>query len=87
MEPTTEKKSNGALIGSIIVILLLIMGGVYVWMTKMESPEVMEEQNTTETNTGSDEGAAAIKAYDELNTLEQDLNSDTQVGVDVETIQ
>lgn len=86
MEPTMEKKSNGALIGSIIVVLVLIIGGIYVWMTKLDKPETVEEQNTT---ANSGEEAAAIKAYDELTILEQDMNNtnSTDTAVDVETIQ
>jgi len=31
MEPT--KKSNGALIGAVIVILILVLGGIYLWQS------------------------------------------------------
>lgn len=31
MEP--EKKSNGALIGLIVIIIILILGGIYIWQT------------------------------------------------------
>jgi hypothetical protein len=36
MEPTqTPAKSNGALIGLIIVIVILVIGGVYLWQKNM----------------------------------------------------
>jgi hypothetical protein len=35
MEP--EKKSNGALIGSVIIIIILIIGGIYVWQAKVKT--------------------------------------------------
>lgn len=42
MEPT--QKSNGALIGSIIIILILIIGGIYLYTTKVskapEAPQI-----------------------------------------------
>ncbi|KKR70090.1 MAG: hypothetical protein UU13_C0014G0016 [Candidatus Nomurabacteria bacterium GW2011_GWB1_40_7] len=75
MEP--EKKSNGALIGLIIIIIILIVGGIYVWQTnktKENPPQLLPETVTTGDS-------------DELNVLEQDLNAaDTNVGVDVNGI-
>jgi hypothetical protein len=86
MEPTIEKKSNGALIGSIIIVLILIIGGIYVWMNEVKQPTIPEQQNTVE---NSEEQAAAIKAYDELTILEQEINNtnNADTSVDVETIQ
>ncbi|MFZ3011646.1 MAG: hypothetical protein WA060_01450 [Minisyncoccia bacterium] len=73
MEP--EKKSNGALIGLIIIILLLVVGGIYVWQSNRdalqeESPVVTEEDST------------------ELETLEASLETtDTNIGVDVNEVE
>ncbi|MEK7588820.1 MAG: hypothetical protein AAB438_03310 [Patescibacteria group bacterium] len=88
MEPTMEKKSNGALIGSIIVILVLVLGGVYVWMSKTNEPATQEIQENNTNNQNTVEGAAAIQAYDELSNIEQDLNNTTveDITVDVETV-
>lgn len=63
MEP--EKKSNGALIGSIIIIIILIAGGIYVWKSKVEPlPE------------GTLQGEVVSPAdQDELNSLEVEVNS------------
>ena len=41
MEP--EKKSNGALIGLIIIIIILIVGGLYMWQ---KNKNVVNETNT-----------------------------------------
>jgi len=35
MEP--EKKSHGALIGSIIIIIILIIGGLYIWQSRVKT--------------------------------------------------
>jgi hypothetical protein len=68
MEPT--KKSNGALIGAIVIILILILGGWYVWQSKVETPATGDETLTEEN--------------DELNTLENDLNTaDTDIEANV----
>ena len=79
MEP--EKKSHGALIGSIVIIVILIIGGIYVWQTKVKEIKLKQQQAEMQ--------AAAINAanLNELNTLEQDLNSiDNELEVNVETI-
>jgi len=74
METETEKKSNGALIGSIIIVVILVIGGIYVWQSKVKTT-LEQKQQVTPADT------------EELNTLEQNLNSiDTNVDVDVNNI-
>ena len=80
MEPV-EKKSNGALIGSIIVIIILLVGGIYIWQTKIKNipiktQNVLPVSDTTTTDLNG------------LNSLDQDINTtDTSTGVDVNSIQ
>jgi hypothetical protein len=88
MEPM-ENKSNSALIGVVVVILVLVIGGWYVWKSQSETPSPYEV-NTTEQNTenSADQSSAVINAYAELDLLGQEFETtDTNVGVDVETIQ
>lgn len=33
----SQKKSNGALVGSIIIIIILILGGIYFWKNSLKS--------------------------------------------------
>jgi len=78
----SEKKSHGALIGSIIIIVILIIGGIYIWQTKIKEIKIEQQRQKMQ--------ADAINAanLNELKTLEQDLkNTDTNVGVDTEKIQ
>jgi hypothetical protein len=42
----TEKKSNGALFGSIVIIIILIIGGIYLFITKLE--EIKNNQNVNQ---------------------------------------
>jgi uncharacterized protein HemX len=80
MEPQ-EKKSHGALIGSIIIIIILIIGGVYVWQMKVKQMKL--EQKRIEMQ------AEAINAasVNELNTLEEDLNTTgTELDINVDEI-
>ena len=77
MEPE-EKKSNGPLIGSIIIVIILIVGGIYIWQSKVKSA-VETKKIQSETVTPMDAS--------ELNALEQDLDTtDTNVNVDVNSL-
>ena len=78
----TEKKSHGALIGSIIIIVILLIGGVYIWQSKMKNAIKEKTQQEQSAN------AEAAITDNELNTLEQDINSiDTAVDVDIDKVQ
>ncbi len=75
MEP--EKKSNGAMVGLVIIIIILILGGLYMW--KLDKDTV--ENLSTEPETVTTQDSA------ELNTLDADLEAtDTNTGVDVNTV-
>ncbi|OGI67200.1 hypothetical protein A3A05_00545 [Candidatus Nomurabacteria bacterium RIFCSPLOWO2_01_FULL_41_12] len=72
MEP--EKKSNGALVGLAIIIIILVVGGLYIWQSQ-EMPEAPIQENITTEDSS------------ELDTLEADLQmTDTQTGVDVDAV-
>jgi hypothetical protein len=43
MEP--EQKSNGALVGSIIIIIILIIGGIYMWQNRPEENTIPLDNN------------------------------------------
>lgn len=47
MEP--EQKSNGALVGLIIIIIILVLGGIYLWKsnTKEEVAPVVTDDTTS----------------------------------------
>jgi len=42
----TEKKSNGALFGSIVIVLIIVIGGVYLFITKLQ--EMKNNQNANQ---------------------------------------
>ena len=70
MEP--EKKGSGALVGAVIIILILLVGGIYVWKQRAETvPAVPTEK-------------IAPADIEELDSLEQDLNSlDAEIEANV----
>jgi hypothetical protein len=75
MEP--EKKSSGATVGLVVILLILIIGGIYIWQSKMK--EAVNDNN----------GADSVSAQDsaELDALESAVNSaDANAGADVEGV-
>ena len=78
MEP--EKKSNGALVGSIIIIILLVIGGLYLWQKtskeRMPGPNVPNQMKDLKDITGSDDSESKIEVelnQIDLETLDSDL--------------
>lgn len=72
MEP--EKKPNGAVIGLIIIVVILIMGGVYIWQSQVK--EVIDNKNVTPTPVSTSD-------TNDLDSLGKELES-TDVNVDVD---
>lgn len=75
MEP--EKKSNGAFIGLIIIIIILVIGGIYVWQQPSTtvapaSPVIENSEAVTEEDSS------------ELDSLQADVNS-ADIGGDLDT--
>ena len=63
MEP--EQKSNGALIGSVIIIIILIIGGIYLWRNTLKD-------DASSLPTIEDEGDTAAALEAELENLDLD---------------
>ena len=80
----TEKKSHGALIGSIIIIIILLVGGIYVWQSKVKTAKEQKEKNQQFVK-----NQETIKSdINNLNNIGQEINSaDPNVGVDETKIQ
>lgn len=69
MEP--EKKSSGAFIGLAIIIIILVVGGIYVWQLNKKTANTLPETVTTQDS-------------DALNTLEAGIQAaDTNINADV----
>ncbi|MFA6177797.1 MAG: hypothetical protein WC694_02810 [Candidatus Paceibacterota bacterium] len=67
----TEKKSNGMIIG-IVIIILIIIAGIFMWKSNKSSvtPETVTTQDSAD-----------------LNTLEADIQTtDVNTGVDVNSV-
>lgn len=70
MEP--QKKSNGTLVGSIIIIIILIIGGYFVWRANVK--KALDEKKIQSEDTDATQ----------LNTLENAINeTNVDVGANV----
>lgn len=58
-----EQKSNGALIGSFIIVIILIIGGLYFWQTTVKEKIAPVNSNTN------------INEPDSTVNIEKDLNN------------
>ncbi len=77
MEP--EQKSNGALVGLVVIIIILILGGFYIWSVNKdeETPTPLQQENQNLTQ--EDES--------DIDNLDKDLQSaDVNTGVDINTV-
>jgi hypothetical protein len=45
----SDQKSNGALIGTIVIIIILLVGGIYLWQKGMEQRRTVEENSNGNT--------------------------------------
>lgn len=71
-----DKKSNGAFIGAIVVIIIIIVGAIYMWNKQEKEVEPVVDQVS--------EDATVLNAYEELNSIEGDVNVFTEedLGLD-----
>ena len=70
-----NEKKHGALIGSIIIIVILIIGGIYVWQTKVKEIQDENKKATELQNSQNQQNAT------ELNNIDQELNN-TNINLD-----
>jgi flagellar basal body-associated protein FliL len=87
MEPETtqqpntgdsDKGSMGPLIGSIIIIIILVIGAIYVWGSKIDREEAPVE--TTENE------LAPLSTDNSAESLEADLLNTPDIDVDIDNI-
>ncbi len=94
--PVEEKSSVvGAILVALIVVLVLILGGLYLWGTTLqnmpaptpaiERPTAAENNEPESTNAEADvETATAVSTSDEIDAIEADLESTNMETLDAE---
>ena len=81
----TDKKSNGALIGLVIIVIILVVGGIYMWQKNGQDAGV-DTSNLGE-NTQAQTEPLSSQDANSLNSLDTEVQStDTNVGVDVNSV-
>lgn len=86
LSPEGEKKSMGALIGSIIIILILVLGGLYLYSIRI-APRIEQGQTNQQVIVETDQTAAEaiINAPDEtLTQLAAQNTSDEPEAIDAD---
>jgi uncharacterized protein YdgA (DUF945 family) len=77
-----EKKGGmGSMIGTIIIIAIIILGGLYFWGKRIQDSKINQE--LTSENADELANIMSITREDDLNTIEADLNS-TNLNLDTE---
>ena len=80
MEPQ-NKSSIGSIIGTIIIIAIIILGGLYFWGKRIEESKLKQQlisdatETTQQTPQNESAGIQSISSSDDLNSIESDLNS------------
>lgn len=79
MEPQENKSSVGSIIGTIIIIAIIILGGLYFWGKRMQEAKIKENlvNDTSSQTTEVDETTTiqTVSSSDDLNAIEADLNA------------
>ncbi len=89
-----NKSSIGSIIGTIIIIALIILGGLYFWGKRIEESKNIQsltEEPVTEEEIQAERNAISeTSSSDELNSIETDLNAteinnlDSELNIELE---
>ena len=69
-----DQKSNGALLGSVIIIILIIIGGIYLIRTKLNN---IQEENVAQEEINAE--ANMLSSSDEFEDIEADLEANGNI--------
>lgn len=72
--PAPKESGMGATLGIVVIILVLVAGGLYVWMTKNTSAPVSEDQALSESADPETAALMEVGTSDSASAIEADLN-------------
>ncbi|MFZ2521975.1 MAG: hypothetical protein WAX44_02125 [Minisyncoccia bacterium] len=77
METPANKSSIGSIIGTIIIIAVIILGGLYFWGKRIEESKMKQDLISESQNTQINEASVirSVNSSDDLNSIESDLNN------------
>jgi FtsZ-interacting cell division protein ZipA len=82
-----QKSSIGSIIGTVIIIAIIILGGLYFWGKRIEDAKMKQNLVSDNTNLSTENEASALKSTttkDDLTSIEADLNSTNLNNLDAE---
>ncbi|MCK4386610.1 MAG: hypothetical protein KAV41_00800 [Candidatus Pacebacteria bacterium] len=90
-EETSGKKQTGSLVGVIIIIVILIIGGLYFWGSKI-TPQIEDEavpaaEDAAEIADPATEALGDVSESDELGDIEADLEMTDIDAIDIDANQ
>lgn len=74
MNTAPKESGMGATVGIIVIVLVLVAGGLYVWMTKNVGEEVSEDQAQSELIDAETAALMEVGTSDTASAIEADLN-------------
>jgi hypothetical protein len=78
MQPQ-NKSSIGSIIGTIIIIAVIILGGLYFWGKRIEeaklNQDLIENNQPSQATTSEEDKIKKVSSSDDLNSIEADLNA------------
>ena len=86
MEP--QKSSVGGIIGTIIIIALIILGGLYFWGKRIEESKAKEnlvtDNSPTQTEVNEANSIRSVSSSDDINSIQADLDATNFNNMDTE---
>ena len=70
-----HKSGIGSIIGTIIIIAIIILGGLYFWGKRVEEAKLKQDL----VSDGTPQTSQTTQQSDDLNTIEAELNSTTEL--------
>jgi len=69
-----EKKTSGAFIGLVVIVIILVIGGIYIWKSKIDEIEIIKAQNA----------AIIAEQANIIDSLEKEIKStDTNINPNI----
>jgi multidrug resistance efflux pump len=71
-----EKKSSGAMVGLVVIIIILVVGVLYVWKASKDTSDVIPVEDTPVADIAPEVSADIENLDADLSDLDADLNLD-----------
>ena len=65
-----ENKSNNALIGSIVIVIIIVIGGIYLWKTSIKKQDSMPASQNSQVNQAESQSTDASNIEKDLNNVD-----------------